>query len=380
MHILIAPNAFKGSLGALEAAEAIKRGFLKSKLQAECSTFPIADGGDGTMEILINKLGGQMISVSVEDPLQRPMETKYGWQAESKTAIIEMANASGIKWLGNNELNPWKTSSFGTGQLIRHALERGAKTIILGLGGSATVDGGTGILQALGLRLLNKKGENIRKGAQGLAELDQLDMQHIHPSLNSCKIVVACDVENPLLGENGAARVFGPQKGATPKMVEALEKHLGRFRELVQEKLHKDIGPLKHGGAAGGISAALWAFFNAELVSGIEFLLKATGFVEALQEADLLVTAEGRIDGQTFGGKGPMGAALLARRHHVPVIMLAGQVPDQINSKGLSLTDAIFSISPGPGPLEEAIQNTEKDLERTAFQIGNLLTLKIKDE
>lgn len=378
MHILIAPNAFKGSLGALEAAEAIKSGFLKSKLQPVCSTFPIADGGDGTMEILINKLGGRMVNVLVEDPLQRPVEARYGWRAESKTAIIEMASASGIKLLANNELNPWKTSSFGTGQLIVHALEKGAKTIIIGLGGSATVDGGTGILQAVGVRLLNKNGKNIGKGAQGLAELAQLDLQQIHPAIEGCKIIVACDVVNPLLGENGAARVFGPQKGASPEMVDQLEIDLAQFSKMVQEKLHKNIGSLKHGGAAGGVSAALWAFFNAELVSGIDYLLKAIGFEEALQQADLMVTAEGRIDSQTFGGKGPMGAALLARKHQVPVIMLAGQVPAQIDPTDLSLADAIFSISQGPCLLEEAIKYTEKDLERTAFQIGNLLSLKFK--
>jgi glycerate 2-kinase len=288
--------------------------------------------------------------------------------------------ASGLKWLSARELNPMAATTYGTGQLIQAALAAGVRDFIIGLGNSATVDGGTGLLQALGVAFLDAAGMPLGYGAAGLAHLASIDMAGLDPRLAACRIRVACDVENPLLGQQGAAHVFGPQKGADAAMVAVLEASLSRLREVTLQALGKDMATVRHGGAAGGTAAALQAFLSAQLVPGVEYILELTGFSHQISSADLLITAEGEINTQTLAGKGPYGAARLARQHQVPVIALTGQIPADLDLAAFAFFNAVFPISRGPVRLEEALATTAADLKRTAWQIGNLLELQLPSE
>jgi glycerate kinase len=376
MHILIAPNTFKHSLDTFQVAEAIRQGLEKSRLAATYTLFPIADGGEGMLDILVQHFQGHKKEVRVQDPLGRQVPASFGLIRDGQTAVIELASASGIKWLRAEELNPLAASTFGTGQLMRAALDLGVRDFLIGLGNSATVDGGTGLLQALGIRFLNAAGLPIATGARGLAELATIDRSSVDPRLAGCRIRVACDVDNPLLGDQGAARVFGPQKGADAALVEVLETYLSRLREVALTHTGQDMAAARHGGAAGGTAAALAAFLSASLVPGVEHILELTGFSHQIATADLLITAEGEINTQTLTGKGPYGAARQAREHLVPVIALTGQLPAGLDLEKFDLFNAVFPISRGPVKLEEALQTTAADLKRTAWQIGNLLHLK----
>lgn len=376
MHILIAPNTFKHSLDTFQAAEAIRAGLEKSALEATYTLFPIADGGEGMLDILVRHFQGQKVPVAVHDPLGRQISACYGLIGEGRTAVIELASASGLKWLQPTELNPLAASTYGTGQLMRAALDAGVQDFIIGLGNSATVDGGTGLLQALGVLFLDAAGRPLGHGAGELAGLDRIDVSALDPRLAGCRIRVACDVENPLLGPQGAAHVFGPQKGADAAMVVQLEAYLSRLREVTLQALGKDMAQVRHGGAAGGTAAALQAFLSAELVPGVEYILELTGFAQQISSADLLITAEGEINLQTLAGKGPYGAARLARQHQVPAIALTGQIPADLDLTRFTCFHAVFPISRGPVRLEEALASTAADLERTAWQIGNLLQLQ----
>lgn len=376
MHILIAPNTFKNSLDTFKAAEAIRQGLQKSSLAATYTLFPIADGGEGMMEILVQHFQGRKHEVRVQDPLGRQVPASLGLIREDQTAVIELASASGIKWLSPAELDPLAASTFGTGQLILAALNLGVRDFIIGLGNSATVDGGVGLLQALGLRFLDAAGLPVAPGARGLATLATIDRSTQDPRLAECRIRVACDVDNPLLGELGAARVFGPQKGADAALVPVLEASLDHLREVTRAHTGQDIGGVRHGGAAGGTAATLAAYLSAQLVPGVDYLLELTGFTRKIATADLLLTAEGEINTQTLAGKGPYGAARQARQHQVPVIALAGQLPADLDLSAFAYFDAVFPISRGPVKLEEALTTTAADLTRTAWQLGNLLNLK----
>jgi glycerate kinase len=376
MHIIIAPNTFKHSLSTFEVAAAIKSGFEKSGLDATYTIFPIADGGEGVTDILVRHLSGDEQSVTVQDPLGRLINTSFGLINKGKTAVIELARASGLRWLQNQELNPMQASTFGTGQLILKALDLGVRDFVIGLGNSATVDGGAGLLQALGVKLTDEQGKPIAPGAAGLGKLHHIELKELDSRIAESTFTVVCDVENPLLGESGAARVFGPQKGADPAMVEELENYLSGFNYLVKKNLKKDMAALVHGGAAGGTAAALAVFLNAKLVPGVEYIVNLTGFTQALPHADLLVTAEGGLDKQTLAGKGPYGVARLAKAHQIPVITLAGQIPADLDLSLFEYFDAVIPIGAGPVSLEEAIKNTAVNLSRTAWQIGNILRLK----
>ncbi|MGV3640725.1 MAG: glycerate kinase [Adhaeribacter sp.] len=378
MHILIAPNTFKHSLDTFQVAEAIRQGLENSLLAATFTLFPIADGGEGLLDILVRFYQGEKVAVAVQDPLGRDISACYGLIGEGRTAVIELAAASGLKWLKPEELNPLAASTYGTGQLIWAALEAGVRDFIIGLGNSATVDGGTGLLQALGLRLLDAQGLPVGYGAASLARLHAIDSSSLDPRLADCRIRVACDVENPLLGDLGAARVFGPQKGADAAAVEVLEGYLGHLRQVSLQHLGQDMALYRHGGAAGGTAAALKAFLSAELLPGVDFLLDLTGFDQALNLADLLITAEGEINTQTLAGKGPYGAARLAKARQLPVIALTGQLPEDLNLADFVYFDAVFPISRGPVTLQQALETTAKDLERTARQVGRLLQLQIQ--
>lgn len=375
MHIVIAPNSFKHSLSTWEVASVIQAGLEESQLEARYTIFPIADGGEGMLKILVDYWQGVYHQVMVQDPLGRLIQADYGFVPEGQIAIIELAQASGIKHLSSSERDPIRASTFGTGQLIMAALEAGAREIIIGVGNSATVDGGTGLLQALGIKFYNGKNEMVAPGAAILANLTRIDKTGADPRLALCKITVVCDVDNPLLGLLGAARVFGPQKGATPEMVAKLEVYLNHLAEVTKKELGKDMAGLKHGGAAGGTAAGLAVFLNAELVAGTEYILEKTGFPEILNTTDLLITAEAGLDEQTLAGKGPYGVAKMAKRRQIPVIALAGQFPADLDLQRFTCFDAVFPIGTGPVLLEEAIARTAVNLQRTACQIGKLLQL-----
>lgn len=374
MKIIIAPNSFKGSLDAFKVAQSIKEGFLKSNLNAECHLFPIADGGDHTLEVFRNWLGGVIQTSSVLGPLGSPVDAEWVMLEDGKTAVIEMAKASGIILLEKNMLNPLLANSYGTGELIKLAIDAGAKKIILGLGGSATVDGGLGILQALGADLIDVDGDIIEKNSNPLIEVEDISIHKIDDKIANIEFLILCDVENPLLGNNGAAHVFGPQKGADPEGVELLEKSMMKFNDIVKRKSSKDYSSMEGAGAAGGIAVALKAFFNTSMASGVDFLMTNMGFDEHIAGADLLITAEGSVDGQTLQGKGPFGVAAKAKEFGIPSIILAGRADDLLLlNQGF---DAVFPITNGPMSLKQAMGSTAKDLEETSRQIGNLLALK----
>lgn len=373
MHILVAPNAFKHSLDARAAATAIRDGFLQSRLNCRVTCFPIGDGGDGTCTLIHDKLNGELVSHTVTGPLGKPTEAAYSLVHGGETAVIEMADASGIRLLNAAERDPLNASSGGTGELIRHALDRGAKQIILGMGGSATVDGGCGILQALGTRFLDKDGRELVPSPHGLQQLHRIDLSGMDSRLQHCPITILCDVENRLLGAQGAAAVFGPQKGGSPSDVETLEDFLRRLSDLALHETGKDMTTVTSGGTAGGAAAGLYALANAQLVNGIDHFLQLTGFEKVLETADWLVTGEGSLDEQTLGGKGPFGVAYLARQRDIPVIGIAGRVPLKPSEELLDLFSVLLPISHEAMTLPHALDHTATNLQRTAHAAGNLI-------
>lgn len=375
MHILIAPNAFKNSLDAANVAEAISNGLHKSKLQCTTSCFPVADGGDGTAALLIDYLKGELIHTNVHDPLMRKINSTFGWIEKDKTAIIELAAASGLRLLKPAEYDPLTATTAGTGELMLEALEKNANKIILCVGGSATVDGGTGILKSLGTKFFDAKGNELNDLPASLWSLAGIDTTSCDKRIKNSRIIVLCDVENPLLGPSGAATIFGPQKGASEKDVQLLESRLTKFNDIVLHKIGKDISFIKHGGAAGGVAAGLHAFFNAELVNGIDYFLQATGFEHELAKANMVITGEGSIDLQTLQGKGPFGVAKKAKEFLLPVIGMAGSVPARIDKSLQQYFDQLISINDDESDLETAIKNSFTNLEKTAQRFGDLLSL-----
>jgi glycerate 2-kinase len=376
MHVLIAPNAFKNSLNAADAARAIAQGLKLSRLSCTTTCFPIADGGDGTGSLIIEACGGDIINNEVHDPLGRKINASFGLIDKRKTAVIEMANASGVRLLKKDELNPMLTSSFGTGELIKSALDQGVNRVIIAMGGSATVDGGCGILNALGIRFLDAKGKTLLPKPVELINLADIDTSLLDKRILACDVVILCDVNNKLLGGEGAARVFGPQKGATAADIPLLEGFLSRLASIAREKSGLDITEIKNGGAAGGATAGLHAFLNAKLVNGIEYFLKLTNFDGALQTADLLITGEGAIDHQTLQGKGPYGAALMAKDKGIPVIGVAGSVPLEPDEELLQYFNVLIPINNELTDLPTALGHTRQNLIRTAKSIGDLLAIK----
>lgn len=374
MHILIAPNAFKNSLNAQDAAAAIRNGLMQSKLQCTCECFPIGDGGDGTGDLIISKRRGITVTNNVLDPLGRNISSSFGLIDDGKTAIIEMANASGLRLLALTELNPLIATSYGTGQQIKSAIDKGATKIIIGMGGSATVDGGIGILVALGIRFLNASGDALDGLPGSLAQLVSVDISKIDPRIFDCEVIVLCDVDNFLLGEQGAAAVFGPQKGASPDIVIKLNDSLKQLAAVTFQQTGKDITSLKYGGTAGGAAAGLFAYLNAKLVNGIDYFLQLTEFDKSLERADLVITGEGSIDQQTLQGKGPFGVAFKAKARGLPVIALAGKVPLVKNMKLQEYFDVLLAIGNQPADLETAMNSAQDNLIRTSWEIGNLLS------
>ncbi|MDB5019658.1 MAG: glycerate kinase [Pedobacter sp.] len=373
MHILIAPNAFKNSLSANAAAEAIRFGIEKSSLSCTTECFPIADGGDGTAELIITKLSGQIVPVMVQDPLGRTISTSFGLIDNGLTAVIEMADASGLRLLKQDELNPMRASSYGTGQMMKKALDLGVTKIVVAMGGTATVDGGTGLLAALGARFLDREGAELANLPEDLKELKQCDTTHLDSRIADCEIVVLCDVDNKLLNEGGAAAVFGPQKGATPEQVLLLNQGLTQFSEVTFRHFGIDLATIKYGGAAGGAAAGIYAFLNAKLLNGIDYFLDITNFDKVLENADLVITGEGSVDEQTLQGKGPFGVAIRAKAKNVPLIGMAGKIPLDVNEKLSSYFKVLIAIGNEPTDISTALNRTEENLTRTAMQIAELL-------
>lgn len=382
MHILIAPNAFKNSLGAAEAAAVIKEGLMESRLSCTCECFPVGDGGDGTGELIIQHCGGIVIAAEVHDPLGRKINSSFGLVDNGKTAVVEMANASGLRLLKPEEYDPLHANSYGTGELMMHALDKGVNKIILCIGGSATVDGGAGILQALGIRFLDKQGNELNPLPERLNDLNRIEDSGLDKRILNCRLVILCDVQNLLLGKDGAANTFGPQKGAGLPEIIKLEEGLTKLRDVVLQQTGIDMALMKYGGAAGGVAAGLAALLNAEPVNGIEKFLSLTHFEKALSRANLVITGEGSIDLQTLQGKGPFGVARMAKEKTglplekgIPVIGLAGKVPPETPPELNQYFDVLLSINHEPVDLPMALANTRHNLYRTAKALGNLLSL-----
>ncbi|QJC98365.1 D-glycerate kinase [Bacillus mojavensis] len=375
MKIIIAPDSFKESLSALEAAHAIERGFKTVFPNAEYRKLPMADGGEGTVQSLIDATGGIIKEQMVTGPLGEPVKAFFGLMGDGKTAVIEMAAASGLHLVPAEKRNPLATSTKGTGELIGAALDAGAEHLIIGIGGSATNDGGAGMVQALGGRLLDESGHEIGPGGGVLSQLSSIDLAGLDPRLRNVKIEVACDVDNPLTGPRGASAVFGPQKGATPDMVRILDQNLSRFADVAEKTLETSFRETEGAGAAGGLGWSLLAFLSADLKRGIDIVLDAVQFESEVQDADLVITGEGRIDSQTVYGKTPIGVAKAAKAYDVPVIGLAGSVSrdsDAVYAHGM---DALFSIVPGAVPLADALGHAAENMERTARNIAASLKL-----
>lgn len=375
MHILIAPNAFKNGLTAQNAADAIQTGISKSQSRFTSECFPICDGGDGTGELLIQRCNGTIVRLSVQDPLGRRIQSSYGLIDNGNTAIIEMADASGLRLLQPDELDPLRATTFGTGEMIRSALDKGVNKILVCMGGSATVDGGCGILRSLGVRFLDKDAVELTCLPLQLNDLSDVDVTGLDKRVLSCDISILCDVDNRLLGEKGSAAMFGPQKGATKDDVKELEAALKKFSEVIFDKFGKNMADLQYGGTAGGAAAGLQAFLNAKLESGIDLYLKLTGFDVALLRSDIIITGEGCIDEQTLQGKAPFGVATIAKSQNKPVIGLAGKIPLVSNVELEKYFDVLLAIGNEPVDLLNAIKNTQSNLIRTGSTLGKMLSM-----
>lgn len=372
---LCAPDSFKESLTAMEAARAMAQGIENADHDAEVRCLPMADGGEGTARALVDATGGSMRAVPVHDPLGRPVEGHFGLLADGTTAVVETAEASGLALLEAKERNPLIASSYGTGELMLAAVRSGAKRIIVGLGGSATNDAGAGLLQALGVRLLDKNGNDLAHGGAALANLTTIDISTMDPALKNVAITAACDVTNPLTGPTGASAVFGPQKGASKDDVATLDAALAHFAQVIDSQFGVAVNDVPGAGAAGGIGAALKGFLNAEFRPGIAIVIEQSGLDAAAQWADVVFTGEGSIDFQTKFGKTPAGVAETAKRHGKPVIAVAGHIGtgiDELHEVGI---DAVFGIAPGAASLSELLADAAANVTRTTEQIVRTLQL-----
>ena len=373
--IVLAPDSFKESMTAKEVCEAMERGIRKANSQIRCIHVPMADGGEGTMQSLVDATGGRVYSKEVVGPLGNNVVAEYGILGNGEIGVIEMASASGIHLVDSEKRNPLITTTFGTGQLIKACLDKGVKKLLIGIGGSATNDGGAGFIQALGGRLLDENGDDLSYGGGALAKLHTIDLSNLDERLKYVSVEVACDVNNPLCGKEGASYVFGPQKGATREMIEILDQNLSHYAEVIKEQLGKDVISKAGAGAAGGLGAGLMAFLDVKLKSGIEMVIEYAKLEEKVRYADMVWTGEGSIDFQTQYGKTPLGVAMIAKKYNKPVIALAGRVGNDIDvlyDKGI---DAIFGIMKGVTSIEEALVKGPENVEKTSENIIRLLNI-----
>ncbi|PFB85251.1 glycerate 2-kinase [Bacillus thuringiensis] len=372
MKVVIASDSYKESLKAIEVCEAIERGFRAIFPNAKYVKIPIGDGGEGTVESLVDATGGRIISISVTGPLRESVQAFYGVSKDKKTAFIEMAAASGLQHVPVEKRNPLITTTKGTGELILHALNQGAEYIILGLGGSATNDGGAGMLAALGVRFINDKGEVIDPSGGTLHSIVAIDFSQMDPRLKGVKIEAACDVDNPLVGMQGASFVFGRQKGANVEMMKELDENLKHYANILKRYVSSDVSEIPGAGAAGGMGAAVISVLKGDLRKGIEIVLDYTNFDKHIEDADLIITGEGRIDEQTAYGKAPVGVAGRAKRFSVPVIAIGGSVSSDYSAVYEKGIDAVFSITTRPMTLEEAYRVAEENIEMTTKNIATV--------
>ncbi|MBS0851325.1 MULTISPECIES: glycerate 2-kinase [Leclercia] len=373
MKIVIAPDSYKESLSATEVAQAIEKGFREIFPDAEYVSVPVADGGEGTVEAMIAATNGALQHAAVTGPLGETVNACWGISGDGTTAFIEMAAASGLALVPPAQRNPLTTTSRGTGELILAALDKGARNIIIGIGGSATNDGGAGMVQALGARLVDANGTDIGYGGGSLVALNHIDTSGLDPRLKHCAIRVACDVTNPLVGETGASRIFGPQKGATEAMIVELDTNLGHFADVIKASLRIDVKNMPGAGAAGGMGAALTAFLGAELRSGIEIVTQALHLEEHIHDCTLVVTGEGRLDSQSIHGKVPVGVASVAKKYHKPVIGIAGSLTRDVAVVHQYGIDAVFSVLNSIGTLEEAFRNASDNIYRASRNVAATL-------
>ncbi|QZN94928.1 glycerate kinase [Symbiopectobacterium purcellii] len=375
MKIVIAPDSYKESLSAQEVATQIEAGFREIFPDASYVKLPVADGGEGTVEAMVAATQGRIVEVQVTGPLGDKIDAFFGLSGDEKTAFIEMAAASGLERVPPAQRNPLLTTSYGTGELIRSALDHGVKHCIIGIGGSATNDGGAGMAQALGAKLLDAQGESIGFGGGALDALKHVDVSELDHRIKTCRFEVACDVTNPLTGKLGASAVFGPQKGATPAMIVQLDNALKQYAEVIRHSLDIDVDQVPGSGAAGGMGAALLAFCGAELRQGIEIVTEALGLDELVRDASLVITGEGRIDSQTVHGKVPIGVARVAKRYNKPVIGIAGSLTADVGVVHQHGLDAVFSVLYNICSLEEALDNAAANVRMTARNVAATIKL-----
>ena len=370
---VVAPDSFKESMTAKEVCNAMEKGIKKADPAAEVIKVPMADGGEGTVDSLVDATHGQRVIVEVTGPLGNKISAYYGILGNGTTAVIEMAKASGLEIVEKKKRNPMITTTFGTGELIRDALDHNVKEIIIGLGGSSTNDGGSGMAQALGAKLLDQNNHQIPFGGGNLDKLDKIDISNLDSRLRDVKIILASDVTNPLIGKEGASRVFGPQKSATPEMVEKLENNLQHYAKIIKRNLNKDVASVSGAGAAGGLGAGLMAFTTCEMRRGVDLAIEVTKLEEKIRDADYVFTGEGGTDFQTKFGKTPYGVAKLGKKYHKPVISLAGYLGEGIDSLYSEGFTAIFGIIPGACDLSTALKNGPSNVARTTENIVRLL-------
>ncbi|MBK69602.1 MAG: glycerate kinase [Legionellales bacterium] len=367
MKIILAPDSFKGNLTSLEVAIAFEKGIKRVLPRANCIKIPMADGGEGTVQSLIDGIGGEIIRKRVIGPIGQKVFARYGLLSNG-TAVIEMAEASGLPLVTTRQKNPTKTTTFGTGELIIDAINKGAKKIIIGIGGSATNDGGVGMAQALGVRFLDSKDKEIKQHGSGgmLKKIVKIDTREANKVLKNINIIVACDVDSPLCGRLGASYIFGPQKGATPAMVRVLDDNLKHLAKIIKQSLKKDISKLKGAGAAGGLGAGLVAFAKAKMKSGVDIVIDATNLERHMKNTNLVITGEGRVDSQTAYGKTPSGVAKSARKHGIPTLVIGGGITDDAKDIFSHGIDALESACARDMSLEDAIKHSREHLANAA--------------
>ena len=377
MKIVIAPDSFKENLTSMQVAACIEKGIKKVLPKARCIKIPMADGGEGTVQSLVDATGGKILKKKVIGPMGKKVTARYGMLGDGLTAVIEMAEASGLPLVPRNQRNPLKASTYGTGELIIDALDKGATKIIIGLGGSATVDGGAGMAQAIGVRFLAKNGKLIKSRASGgtLPDIHNIDVGKIDPRIKKTKFIIASDVNNPLCGKKGAANVFGPQKGATPAMVRTLDANLKHFASVIKAGLGKSVCDLKGAGAAGGLGAGLVAFTGARMKRGVDLVVELTELNKHLKHADLVITGEGRVDFQTAFGKTPAGVAKAAKKFKVPCVAIGGSLSDDARGVFKHGISGLASAAARDMDLAEAIRNSRNHLENAGERVIRLILI-----
>lgn len=377
MKIVIAPDSFKESLTARQVSEAIEKGLASIFTEAEIVKIPMADGGEGTVQSLVDATNGKIIEKTVTGPTGTPVNAYFGLLGDGRTAVIEMAAASGLHLVPKEKRNPLYTTTFGTGELMRAALELGASELIIGLGGSATNDGGAGMAQALGVAFFDQYGKKLDMNGNNLIKIAKIDHSQLDRRFQDITIKVACDVNNPLIGVRGAAAVYSPQKGATPKIAKKLDVHLQHYAKMIEAYIKKDVRNFPGAGAAGGLAAGLMAFFSPVIRPGIDIVIEAVNLEVQLKDAAFVVTGEGRMDGQTLYGKTPSGIARLAQKHDIPVIGITGSIGENIDILFNHGFHAVLPIVPGPVTLDKAMANAEDYIVRTMVNAARLMKLKI---